>query len=212
MMNSATGALALLLFACMSCASGFVLKPGSGSRLCSQPASRLHMAFPDDQIDSAKKFWTIFSDQFGKNGFKIAFAEALAGDEFDAEAIGAEIDETVNSKPIVVYAWTVSLFSKKALKVLDLVPDLDVNDMRVVNLDQPWETGNPIRAVLGRKFGRTSMPAVFIGGKFVGGYEDGPTADAPGLIPLAFKGQLIPMLRMAGALSVGKVEVDVSAE
>jgi glutaredoxin len=172
------------------------------------------MAFPDDQIDSVKKFWTIFNDQFGKNGLKTAFAEALAGDKFDAEAIGAEIDLTVTSAPIVVYAWTVSLFSKKAFKVLDLVPDLDVNSMKVVNLDQPWETGNPIRAVLGRKFGRTSMPAVFIGGKFVGGYEDGPTADAPGLIPLAFSGKLIPMLRMAGAFGPvgGNVEVlDVRA-
>ena len=84
------------------------------------------------------------------------------------------------------------------------------------------------------------MPAIFIGGKYVGGYEDGPSEDAPGLLSLAFTGKswnslsliaifiillfynhyiyflnlgkLIPMLKLAGALDDKKVLVVVEEE
>ena len=47
---------------------------------------------------------------------------------------------------------------------------------------------------------QSSVPMVFIGGKYVGGYSDGPTDEAPVLVPLSFDGKLRPMLEEAGAL------------
>ena len=37
------------------------------------------------------------------------------------------------------------------------------------------------------------------GGKYIGGCDDGPTEEAPGLVPLSFTGKLQPMLYAAGA-------------
>ena len=49
--------------------------------------------------------------------------------------------------------------------------------------------GNQIRAVLGRKTKRTSVPSIFIKGQYIGGCNDGP-----GLLPLAESGQLKELL------------------
>lgn len=54
--------------------------------------------------------------------------------------------------------------------------------------DQPWSDGNPLRSALGRRIGRTSVPAIFIDGVYIGGCDDGPSEEAPGLIPLALQG------------------------
>ena len=40
---------------------------------------------------------------------------------------------------------------------------------------------------------------IFIGGVYIGGCNDGPTKDAPGLVPLAFQNKLFPILIAAGA-------------
>jgi hypothetical protein len=37
------------------------------------------------------------------------------------------------------------------------------------------------------------------GGNYIGGCDDGPTEEAPGLVPLSFTGKLQPMLYAAGA-------------
>ena len=70
---------------------------------------------------------------------------------------------------------------------------------KCVELDQPFSKGNPLRAELGRLVGRTSVPAIFIGGEYVGGCEDGPSDAAPGLLPLAFKGTLQEKIAAAAA-------------
>jgi len=46
--------------------------------------------------------------------------------------------------------------------------------------------------------GRTSVPAVWIGGEFVGGCNDGPRG---GVASLSESGELEGLLRKAGALS-----------
>ena len=68
-------------------------------------------------------------------------------------------------------------------------------------LDDPWSEGNPLRAELGRMVGRTSVPCVFIGGAYVGGFDGGVDgAASPGILDLAFQGKLRPLLEDAGAL------------
>ena len=54
------------------------------------------------------------------------------------------------------------------------------------------------RAELADKTGRTSMPAVFAGGEFVGGCNDGGLG---GVVPLEQRGQLRPLLQKAGVVA-----------
>ena len=59
------------------------------------------------------------------------------------------------------------------------------------------EEGAALRARLGRRTGRTSVPSVWIGGEYYGGLNDGP-----GLVPLEAEGLLEPKLRACGAKKV----------
>jgi len=50
---------------------------------------------------------------------------------------------------------------------------------------------------MGETLGRTSVPAIWIDGKFVGGCNDGPLG---GLLKLDEAGKLNPMLKAVGAI------------
>eukprot|EP00316_Scyphosphaera_apsteinii_P021384 CAMPEP_0119311040 /NCGR_PEP_ID=MMETSP1333-20130426/21353_1 /TAXON_ID=418940 /ORGANISM="Scyphosphaera apsteinii, Strain RCC1455" /LENGTH=173 /DNA_ID=CAMNT_0007315325 /DNA_START=326 /DNA_END=847 /DNA_ORIENTATION=- len=63
-----------------------------------------------------------------------------------------------------------------------------------------------MRAVLSEITGRTSVPAVFIGGNFVGGCNDGGLG---GVKALKRSGDLVTLLRRAGALGSGAVESQI---
>ena len=65
-----------------------------------------------------------------------------------------------------------------------------------VELDEDPD-GAAMRARLGVRTGRTSVPSIWIDGVFVGGMNDGE----PGIGPLDARGELEPMLRRAGALA-----------
>jgi glutaredoxin len=66
----------------------------------------------------------------------------------------------------------------------------------VVELDTDPD-GKAIRAEMADFVGRTSVPAIWIAGKFVGGCNDGPMG---GLVSLNDSGKLDGMLREVGAL------------
>jgi len=131
-------------------------------------------------------------------GFKQIIADVLAGDEYDKEAISASIEETVASAPCVMYTWESSPSCKQAVKAFQTIGAVP----KIVRLDDPWDEGNPIRATLGRKVGRTSVPFVFVGGKYIGGYDGGLEGgpDAAGMVDLAFQGKLRDILTEAGAM------------
>ena len=57
--------------------------------------------------------------------------------------------------------------------------------------------GYPLRAELAEKTGRTSVPALYIGGEFVGGCNDGGLG---GVMTLDRSGELKGMLSKAGAI------------
>lgn len=109
----------------------------------------------------------------------------------------------------VMYTWENSPSCKKAVdafKVIGATP-------KIVRLDDPFDEGNKVRAVLGRKVGRTSVPFVFIDGKYIGGFDGGleGNSDASGMVDLAFQGKLREMLTEAGAMdSVAKSDPVVS--
>jgi len=132
------------------------------------------------------------------DGFKLAFTDALASlsDPFDADKLLKENLDLAASHPCMMFSWTNSPACKKAKKLLTMAGV----EPYVLELDQPWSTGNAIRAVLGRHLGRTSVPMIFIGGQYIGGCDDGPTEEAPGLVPLSFMGRLQSMLSSAESL------------
>lgn len=66
----------------------------------------------------------------------------------------------------------------------------------VVELDEDQD-GKPIRAEMAELIGRTSVPAIWIGGDFIGGCNDGPKG---GIVKLNENGELNGMLSSVGAL------------
>jgi glutaredoxin len=95
-----------------------------------------------------------------------------------------------------MFIWEASPFSKKAVEAMEVAGA----DVKIVRLDDPWEEGNPLRAELGKRTGRTSVPNVWIAGEYVGGFDGGVSEESPGIVNLAFRGTLLPKLEAAGAL------------
>jgi len=123
-------------------------------------------------------------------GFKQWAADRAAGN-FDVEAVDARLEREVSSPGVVMFSFTSCPFCRKAKAVLDE----EGAKYRVIELDID-EDGYPLRARLGRRVGRTSVPAIFINGNFVGGCNDGN----PGLLPLRERGELRPLLKAARAI------------
>ncbi len=61
------------------------------------------------------------------------------------------------------------------------------------------EDGKAIRAEMFDVIGRSSVPAIWIGGEFIGGCNDGP-AEFGGINTLKENGKLNPLLQSAGLL------------
>lgn len=57
--------------------------------------------------------------------------------------------------------------------------------------------GKALRSEMGEILGRTSVPAIWISGQFVGGCNDGPMG---GIVSLKESGKLDSMLKAAGAV------------
>jgi glutaredoxin len=125
-----------------------------------------------------------------------AIAEALAG-KHDQKAMESEVLDLAKSAPVVVFTWDNSPSCKQAIRYLEQAGAKP----KIIRLDQPWkwDIGAQQRAALGRLTKRSSVPSVWIGGEFVGGCNDGPSKNAPGLVKLAFSGELITKLKDAQA-------------
>eukprot|EP00555_Chaetoceros_dichaeta_P004736 CAMPEP_0198254328 /NCGR_PEP_ID=MMETSP1447-20131203/4642_1 /TAXON_ID=420782 /ORGANISM="Chaetoceros dichaeta, Strain CCMP1751" /LENGTH=201 /DNA_ID=CAMNT_0043940331 /DNA_START=21 /DNA_END=626 /DNA_ORIENTATION=- len=143
----------------------------------------------------SKRFEIAQESRAGGASFTQIIADVLAG-EYDADSTKADIEETVASAPCVMFTWESSPSCKQALSAMEAAEA----KVKIVRLDDPWDEGNPIRAELGKMVGKSSVPCIFIAGKYVGGFDSGPSEEAPGIQKLAFKGTLRPMLEEAGAL------------
>jgi len=136
-------------------------------------------------------------------GWKQVLADVIAGDEYNENEILNTIDETISSAPCVMYTWESSPSCKKAVEVLFDIIQLNAKNVKIVVLDPSTSKGNIIRAVLGRKVKRSSVPFIFIDGNYIGGYDGGiddDDNDASGMVNLAFQGKLRDMLTDAGAM------------
>lgn len=67
---------------------------------------------------------------------------------------------------------------------------------RVVEVDEDPD-GKAMRAEMSTLVGRTSVPAIWIGGDFIGGCNDGPMG---GIVTLNDSGKLDSMLSAIGAM------------
>ena len=121
--------------------------------------------------------------------FKQLVADIVAGSDYDVEAVNTRIDNFVSDHPVAMFSFSTCPFCRRAKDLLD---EKGVW-YKVIELDElEGNAGNEIRANLGRKTGRTSVPSIFIGGKYIGGCNDGP-----GLLPLDKSGELDLLLHEA---------------
>lgn len=118
-------------------------------------------------------------------GFKQWVADIVAGD-FDQGEVGNQVDSFVTDNKVAMFSFTTCPFCRKAKDVLD-EKGISYTSLELDELE--GNRGNEIRAMLGRKTKRTSVPSIFIGGNYIGGCNDGP-----GLIPLNDSGELDNML------------------
>lgn len=116
----------------------------------------------------------------------------LRAGEYDKQGVNKEIDQTVSSSPVVIFAQSDCKFCAKAKSLLD---SLQAN-YEFVELDAMGDKGDAIRLELHGRTGRATVPNIFIGGENIGGYGDGN----PGLEPLHSSGELEGHLKAAGAL------------
>lgn len=110
--------------------------------------------------------------------FKQFVADIVAGD-YDKAATNAVLDahiaQSVTTGAVALFSFTSCPFCRKAKDLLD------AEGIRYVSLElDDRADGNALRAALGRRTGRTSVPNVFVAGASVGGCNDGN----PGLVKL----------------------------
>mmetsp|Transcript_1168 Transcript_1168/g.2647 ORF Transcript_1168/g.2647 Transcript_1168/m.2647 type:complete len:502 (-) Transcript_1168:141-1646(-) len=122
-------------------------------------------------------------------------ALALGATEADFAAAKKEIEDTIASKKIVVYTYTLSPFSAETLGVLDEIGA----DYENVELGLEWflldKEKSTTRAQLLEMTGQSSLPHVFVDGKHVGGLFTGtPDGSFPGLAGLKESGSLEEMM------------------
>lgn len=120
--------------------------------------------------------------------FKQFVADIVAG-EYDEEATQLRVDRFVDENPVAMFSFTTCPFCRRAKDYLE-ENNIPYLAMELDELD--GNAGNEIRAVLGKKTKRTSVPAIFVGGEFIGGCNDGP-----GLLTLADQGRLDGMVQAA---------------
>jgi glutaredoxin 3 len=131
---------------------------------------------------------------------KQALVQSLAGD-YDAVAVRAQLDGLIAKHSVFMLSFTTCPFCIKAKSILDAKQA----QYHVVECDVD-PNGKALRAELGKLLGRTSVPAIFINGTFVGGCNDGGPygggggGGGGGLVQLDKSGELDTMLRAVSAI------------
>lgn len=122
---------------------------------------------------------------------KVGLVKSLAG-EYDAVAVRGKMDSLVKKNPVLMFSFTTCPFCKEAKAVLDSKGA----KYTVVELDEE-DDGKAIRAEMGDMLGRTSVPAIWIKGTYIGGCNDGPLG---GVNTLNSNNELDRMLKSARAI------------
>jgi glutaredoxin 3 len=123
-------------------------------------------------------------------GLKQALVSSLAGD-YDRDAVNKELDGYISSskKNVVMLSFQNCPFCVRAREVLT-EEGIKYDDIMVEQL--PDNRGKHIRAEMGKRFGQTSVPAIWINQEFIGGCNNGGIG---GLIPLKESGKLTELMK-----------------
>ena len=121
----------------------------------------------------------------------------LQAGSYDEAAVKAALERQIQNRPCVMYSFSTCPFCKQTKEVLDRMGAM----YTCVELDEV-EGGMATRAELANKVGRTSMPAVFAGGEYIGGANDGGMG---GVLTLNKAGSLKPLLQKAGSIAADRV-------
>ena len=119
--------------------------------------------------------------------WKIEKITEAAGDAYDAAAARADLETFAAKKPIVVFSFVDCPWCVEAKSLLETHY---AGDYAVVDLEPLGLRGKALRAAVAADSGRTSMPAVYVDGKPVGGFTDGAPA-GPGLLALHRAGDVL---------------------
>jgi len=126
-----------------------------------------------------------------------------AGADFNPSAARATLAAEASSAPVVLFSFVDCpwcLLAKATLR--DVVPE---DALKVIELEDLGTQGKQLRGAIALATGRTSMPAIFVGGRGIGGFTDGePAGDeklcvagSPGLEKLVQRGEFGELLRVA---------------
>jgi len=159
------------------------------------PAPPITVSEPNLAITSAGKAMPLLGPIFNLEAIFQALIFNLGS--YDEEAVVAEIEETKNSAPVVIYTYPLSPFSTEAVAVLESTGC----DFKNVELGLEWfalgPKGSATRVELRKLTGQGSLPHVFIGGEWVGGLATGAEGGLAGLVE---RDELVPMLKKAKAV------------
>jgi glutaredoxin 3 len=120
--------------------------------------------------------------------FKQFVADIVAGNEYDSDEVREFINIFAKQNDVAMFSFSTCPFCRRAKDELD---ERGI-DYATIELDElPGNRGNEIRAELGRLVKRTSVPAIFVKGEFIGGCNDG----SPGLLPFLASGRMESLLQ-----------------
>jgi glutaredoxin 3 len=117
--------------------------------------------------------------------FKQCIADIVAGD-FNETEVANFVDSFIYENNVAIFSFSTCPFCRRAKDYL-AENGIKYSSLELDELE--GNLGNEIRALLGRRTKRTSVPSIFIGGDCIGGCNDGP-----GLLPLAESGKLAELL------------------
>ena len=180
MLRGNSAAIAALLLFLSQSSTAFLAPYRSNTVNCARGA--------DKASSTRVHVFDMFKDAAG--AAKKNLVKSLAG-EYDESAVRARLDGLVNDNPVLMLSFTTCPFCIKAKETLDAKSA----KYTVVELDTDID-GKAIRAEMADFVGRTSVPAIWIDGKFVGGCNDGPMG---GLLKLEQDGKLDGLLQAVGA-------------
>ena len=87
----------------------------------------------------------------------------------------------ISSSPIVLFTWSTCPYCKKAKALLnDTLKGETASNVKIVELDVMGKEGDDIKAEIFKTFNHETVPAVFIGSEFIGGFSDLSEKDKSG--------------------------------
>lgn len=147
---------------------------------------------PTAIANSIQKIFTNFNPL---NDGKKKLVQSLAGN-YDKPKIQNELQSLIQNEPLLMLSFTKWPFCVKAKQILSTKGLTSNSSYTVLELDA-MDDGYAYRAEMAEIINRTSVPAIWINGVFIGGCNDGGE-NGQGLVQLENSGKLDVLLKEAG--------------